>query len=221
MVGAVSTGKWDGGGSDNNWSTAANWDHDVSPIFPISLTFGGSTRLSNTNDLTGVSATSITFGSTAGAFTLNGNNLGLNGNIAFSGNPAAPITQTISLPLTVAANINVDVPANGNLVVNGDISAANNALFKLNSGSLTLSGNNAMAAFEADGGTSVITGNTTVTGTGGSRVYVGNADYVGGSVGTLVIPNGATFTITGNFCRRLCDWSRWWYRNHSPEWRNV
>jgi fibronectin-binding autotransporter adhesin len=52
---------------------------------------------------------------------------------------------------------------------------------------------------EVDGGTNFITGNTTVTGTGGSRTYVANANYVGGSVGTLVIQNGATLTMDGNF----------------------
>ncbi|MEI9962651.1 MAG: hypothetical protein WDM76_16500 [Limisphaerales bacterium] len=72
-------------------------------------------------------------------------------------------------------------------------------MFKVNSGTLTLSGNNALSAFEVDGGTSIITGNTTVTGTGGSRTYVANGDYVGGNVGTLVIQNGATFTVNGMF----------------------
>ncbi|MEI9962652.1 MAG: autotransporter-associated beta strand repeat-containing protein [Limisphaerales bacterium] len=90
VVGAVSTGKWDGSGADSYWSTAGNWDHDVSPIFPIDLTFGGSARLNNTNDLSSISANSITFGNTAGAFILNGNGLGLNGNIVFSGKPGCP-----------------------------------------------------------------------------------------------------------------------------------
>jgi autotransporter-associated beta strand protein len=197
VVSAISTGTWDGGGADNNWSTAANWDNDANPIFPIGLTFDGSLRLNNTNDLT-VTANSITFSSTAGAFTLNGNNLGLSGNIGFSGNPASPITQAINLPLTMTANVNVATPANGNISIGGDITAANNALLKVDVGTLTLGGNNNVAALEADGGTNIITGTTTVTGTGGSRIYVANGDYVGGNVGTLIIPNGATFSIGGS-----------------------
>ena len=199
QVHGVSTGRWTGLGPDNNWSTAGNWDNNANPIFPINLTFAGNSRLNNNNDLTGVSANSITFDSAAGAFTLNGNSLGLNGGIGFSGNPSAPVTQTIALPLTPAVDFNVDTPANGNLLISGGITAANNTMYKVDSGTLTLSGNNTLAGFDVDGGTNIITGTTTVTGTGGTRTYVANADYAGGSVGTLVIPNGATFTISGNF----------------------
>lgn len=199
LVQGVSTGRWTGSGANNNWSTAGNWDGNAVPIFPIGLAFGGSTRLSNTNDLTGVTATGITFSNTAGAFTLSGNSLGLSGDISFSGNPAAPVTQTINLPLAVSANVNVGVPANGSLMINGSVAAANNTVFKLENGTLSLSGNNAVAGFDVDGGTSIITGNTTVTGTGGTRAYVANGDNVGGCVGTLMIQNGATFTINGTF----------------------
>lgn len=199
LVQGVSTGIWDGGGADNNWSTDANWDHNADPIFPIGLTFAGNTRLNNTNDLVGPTATSVTFSSTAGAFTLNGNSLNLSGDIGFNANPAAPITHTMNLPLAPVANVNISTPANGNLVINGDISAPANTVYKLGSGTVTLNGNNALAALEADGGTNLITGNTTLTGTGGSRTYVANANYVGGSVGTLVIQPGATLTMNGDF----------------------
>jgi len=199
LVQGVSTGIWDGGGANNNWSTDANWDNNADPIFPIGLTFTGSTRLNNTNDLVGATVTSVTFGSTAGAFTLNGNSLSLSGDVGFSANPATPITHTLNLPLGPVANINVSTPANGRLVVNGDISAPANTVYKLGNGTLTLNGNNTMAALEVDGGTNLITGNTTITGTGGSRTYVANANYVGGSVGALVIQSGATLTMDGNF----------------------
>jgi fibronectin-binding autotransporter adhesin len=199
LVQGVSTGFWTGTGANNNWSTAANWDHNTVPVFPIGLTFAGSTRLNNTNDLTGVTATSITFNNNAGAYTLGGNSLGVAGDINFGGNPAAPITQTISLPLAPSANVNVDTPVNGNLFISGDIAAANNTLFKLGNGTLTMSGNNTFAGYDVDGGTNLITGTTTVTGTGGSRAYVANGDYVGNCIGTLVIQNGATFAINGSF----------------------
>lgn len=199
LVQGVSTGLWTGSGANNDWSTAGNWDHNVLPIFPIGLTFAGNTRLHNTNDLAGVSANSITFDSSSAAFILEGNSLGLNGNIAFNGNPGVPVTQTLNLPLVPAANFNVDTPANGNLLINGDIAAVNNTLFKVGGGTLTMNGNNTLAGFDADGGTNVITGNTTVTGTGPSRAYVANGDYVGGSVGTLVIQTGASFAVNGSF----------------------
>ena len=40
---------WNGGGADNNWSSAANWS-GATPIELDSLTFGGASRLSNIND---------------------------------------------------------------------------------------------------------------------------------------------------------------------------
>ena len=199
VIGVISRGHWTGLGANNNWSTAGNWDGGAEPIFPIDLTFAGGTRLNNTNDLTGITANSLTFDPAAGPFILNGNSLGLNGNIQFNGNPAAPVTETINLPLTPAANINVDTPVNGDLVISGDLNAANNTVYKVDGGLLTLSGTNIFAGYDVDGGTNEITGNTTVTGTGSTRTYVANADYVGGSVGTLIIANGATFTINGNF----------------------
>jgi autotransporter-associated beta strand protein len=85
------------------------------------------------------------------------------------------------------------------LFISGDIAAANNTLFKLGNGTLTMSGNNTFAGYDVDGGTNLITGTTTVTGTGGSRAYVANGDYVGNCIGTLVIQNGATFAINGSF----------------------
>lgn len=199
VVGGVSTGVWDGGGADGNWSTAGNWDHNAEPIFPIDLTFAGAARLNNTNDVAAIAANSITFDATAGAFTLNGNGLGLNGNISFNGNPSAPVTQTINLPLTANANINLDAPANANLVLNGNFASYNNTTYSVGNGTVTFGGENTFAGFDADGGTNIITGTTTVTGTGGTRVYVANADYLGGCVGTLVIPNGGTFNINGTF----------------------
>jgi autotransporter-associated beta strand protein len=199
VIGAISRGHWTGLGANNNWSTAGNWDNGVEPIFPIDLTFAGSTRLNNVNDLAGISANSLTFDAAAGPFVLNGSSLGLNGNIMFSGNPAAPVTETINLPLVPAVNINVDTPPNGDLVINGGINAANNTVYKVDGGTMTLTGTNLFAGYDVDGGTNIITGNTTIAGTGGTRTYVANADYVGGSVGTLIISNGATFTITGNF----------------------
>ncbi len=74
------------------------------PIFPVEVTFAGSTRLVNNNDNTGITVDGITFDAAAGAFVLNGNDITLAGSIGFSAdgiglgaNPAAPVTQTINL----------------------------------------------------------------------------------------------------------------------------
>ena len=39
---AVHAGQiWDGGGADNNWNTAANWDSNTLPTFTNAITFAG------------------------------------------------------------------------------------------------------------------------------------------------------------------------------------
>ena len=191
-------GNWTGGGANNYWSTGGNWDNGAVPVFPASLTFSGSTRLNNTNDLTGVSANSITFDSAAGAFTLAGNSLGLSGNISFNGNPPALITQSINLPLTATANFTSDLRANGNISIGGNVAGTNSTLTQISAGNvgiLTLGGTNSFAGFIVNGGTNRITGNTAVIGTGGTQFYLANANSSFNS--TLVIESGANFSVGG------------------------
>jgi fructan beta-fructosidase len=202
VSGPVSTGLWTGGGVNNNWSAGGNWDNNVVPIFPIGLTFAGSTRPVNNNDFSGITVKSLTFDVAAGAFMLNGNGITNNGSIAFNGNPAAPVTQTINLNLALSASQSIDTPTNGNLVLGGAVTSAND-LTKLDAGTLTLGGTNAIENLDVDGGTNIITGNTTINGNGGGgnydRLYVGDGDVVPGCDGTLVIQPGAVLAVTGSF----------------------
>ncbi len=197
VVHAISSGIWDGGGPDNYWSTGGNWDQNVVPIFPISLTFSNNVRLVNTNDLVGITASSITFDAGAGAFVLRGNDLTLSGNIGFSANPAAPITQSANMGMTWSANKTIDTPVNGNLTLGGNITTSGNDLTKLGAGTLTLGGVDSFAGYLINVGTNIITGNVTANGTGGSRFVLANANAAYNS--TMVIQPGATFNVTGNF----------------------
>jgi fructan beta-fructosidase len=202
VMGATSTGLWTGGGVNDNWSAGGNWDHNVVPVFPIGLTFAGSTRLLNNNNLSSITASSITFDAAAGAFVLGGNGITLGGNIGFNGNPDAPVTQTINLNMALSASQTIDTPTNGNLILGGAMTSAND-LTKLDAGTLVLGGINMIESLDVDGGTNTITGNTTINGNSGGgnydRLYVGDGDYLSGCNGTLVIQPGAVFTITGNF----------------------
>jgi autotransporter-associated beta strand protein len=203
------TGIWTGGGTDNNWRTAGNWNG--LPIFPAELTFAGSTaRLVNNNDNTGITVDGITFDSAAGAFVLNGNDITLAGSIGFSAdgiglsvNPPAPVTQTINLNMALSASETIDTPTNGNLTLGGNItSSVDTSLIKLDAGTLTLGGANAIQSWDLNGGTTTITGNTTINGGGGSSlIYVGDGDYLGlhSGNGTLDIEPGAVLNITGTF----------------------
>jgi autotransporter-associated beta strand protein len=58
---------WDGGGNNNNWSTAANWVNDTLPQNGDTIAFQGSTRTTNYNDLlTSVASVSFSGGGTEG-----------------------------------------------------------------------------------------------------------------------------------------------------------
>jgi len=196
---SISTGIWTGLGANNNWSTAGNWDHNAEPIFPIGLTFAGSTRLANTNDLSSITVSSLTFDAAAGAFVLNGNDITLNGNIGFNGNPASPVTQTVNLNMNWNADKTIDTPTNGNLTLGGNITTSANNLTKIDAGTLTLGGINSFAGFSDNGGTVTITGNTMVTGTGGNDIYLGNGDAIANSKGTLIIQPAATLSFLGSY----------------------
>jgi autotransporter-associated beta strand protein len=199
VASSISTGLWTGLGANNNWSMSGNWDQNAVPIFPIGLTFAGSTRLNNNNDLSGIAVSSITFGNTAGAFVLGGNDITLAGNIGFSGNPAAPITQTVNLNVTLSSSEVIDTPANGNLSLGGDLtSTVDTSLIKLDAGTLTLGGTNTILSWGINGGTTTLRGNTTINGDGG-RIYVADGDAVADCNATLDIQPGAVLDIIGGY----------------------
>ena len=197
VTSGISSGRWTGLGADNNWSTAPNWDNNAVPIFPHALTFAGSTRLANNNDLTGITVGSFTFDSAAGPFVLNGNDISLSGGIGFNGNPALPVTQTINLNMTWNTDQTIDTPTNGNLTLGGNINAFGNSLTKADAGTLTLGGADTFVGYIQNGGTNVITGDVSVTGTGGTSIYLGNGNT--NFSGTIVIQPGATFSVNGSF----------------------
>ncbi len=127
---------WDGGGSDGNWSTAANWDNDTVPTSPAALTFGGAANLVSSNDLSGFTLNGVTFAGGAGAFTLGGVAAGLGGNI--ENNSASLQTLTLPLALTAARTVNT---AFGDVAIGGAVSSSGNFDFlKTGAKTLTLSG---------------------------------------------------------------------------------
>jgi autotransporter-associated beta strand protein len=109
---------WDGGGGDNNWSTAANWDNNQVPTFPTPLVIAGSTRPAPNNDLTNPSVDGITFNAGAAAFTVGGNAFTL-GDEAAGDYRRGGITQlddslqTISNNITIARGLHDITTVNG------------------------------------------------------------------------------------------------------------
>jgi fibronectin-binding autotransporter adhesin len=177
---------WDGGADNDNWSKELNWGGIV-PAPGSTLIFGGSTRLNNNNDFVAGTEFSILFDSGAGAFTLAGNSIKLGngfggpGSIGFTGNPAAPITQTINLGIEVALTSTVTTRANGNIAIGGNVTG-NGGLTKAGQGTLSLAGANSYL------GATTISGGTLQLGNGGTGGTISTGSAI--SVGT-----GATFSV--------------------------
>lgn len=146
---------WDGGSTgpgDNNWKTAGNWG-GTAPGAGDSLFFGGSARLTNTNDFDAdTSFAGIAFNSGAGAFTLNGAGIVLGGPLT-NGSASA---QTLNLPLSLDATRTITSSA-GAMTLNGQVSGAG-GWTKGGSARVTLSASNSF-----DGATLVNTGVVTIT----------------------------------------------------------
>jgi autotransporter-associated beta strand protein len=166
---------WVGAGADSNWQTAANWS--TLPAAGHTLTFAGSSRLSNTNNYAAnTSFGGLMFNSGAGAFTLGGNAITLTGDVTNNG----ANTQTINLPVVLASGAHGLTGAAGNLSVVGVISGSG-SLSKSGAGTATLSASNTY-----NGGTTLTAG----------TLAFGNNNAFGNGAVTL---NGGTLKAGGGF----------------------
>ncbi len=133
---------WVGGGSDNNWYTAGNWQEGIRPIVGGSLLFEGAPpdNVANNNFTSGASFKSIEFASSG--FDLTGIAITLTGGIIVD---AGVSNVTISADIVLSGPVTIDVGNEASLTISGGISG---------SGSLTKTGS----------GTPVLTGANTYTG---------------------------------------------------------
>lgn len=133
---------WDGGGADDLWSTAANWEGDTVPVAGANLVFAGTTRLTPVNDLAaGMTFASINFSAGAGDFAISGNAITLTGGAAALGSAATTGTMTISAPLIFStAPPTITTSAGGALVLSGTIDNGGLAITTAVAGPLTISG---------------------------------------------------------------------------------
>ena len=133
---------WDGGGSNNNFTTASNWAGNSASAFNYSpsatadsLVFAGTNRLSPNNDTAsgdtnGQTAFTLTFAADGGAFVVGGNKITL-GSTTGSGGSGGSISnlsaQTQTLNCEVAPRSGVMLAQGGNLVFNGRFDIGNGA----------------------------------------------------------------------------------------------
>lgn len=171
---------WDGGGSDNHWSTAENWAGDIAPQAGDALKFVGTN--SNTiaeNDFpVGTLFTSIEFASSG--FELTGNNFTLTDGIVVD---TSVSVAEISAAIAIDGSADIDVAGNGALTISGVISG-DTSLVKLGTGILTLSGANVYT-----GGTNVSAGTLALAG-GDNRLPVGTSVTLGGGSNSGVLRLG-------------------------------
>ncbi|MBL6963476.1 MAG: autotransporter-associated beta strand repeat-containing protein [Bacteroidetes bacterium] len=202
---------WNGGGVDNNWTTADNWG-GTAPVATNSLIFEGSTRLTPSNNFAAATNfAGITFNSGSSAFTLSGNSISLGADVT---NNSSNL-QTISIAMALTANRTFNT-ASGDITVEGVISGSGYALIKSGSNTLTLTESNTYnggtsinegtIGFSSSGnlssGTITMSNGTTLMGTGGgSAVTFSNSFSL--TSGTVTIPvlggsSGKDVTLSGS-----------------------
>jgi autotransporter-associated beta strand protein len=131
---------WDGGGGNNNWTTAANWVGDVAPNPGDDLAFpSGAAQLTNVNDFAA--------GTLFTSLSVTGNGYAISGNgIMFATGASADIpsaaSSTLALPLAGAGGLTKAGP--GTLVLSGANSYS--GLTAVNGGTLSIQANTALGA---------------------------------------------------------------------------
>jgi uncharacterized delta-60 repeat protein len=168
------TRTWDGGGTDDNWSTAANWVGDVAPISGDSLVFdtnvAGVARFTATNDLANLLTTTISVidDSATNSFTLNGSSIVIGAGISGTGSQNS---TTISF---------------------SNLRLASSQTFSLGAGAMTIQSpldtNGAAFTFDVGGAAvatlaAVVSGSGSVTKSGSGRLELNAANtYQGATI---------------------------------------
>ncbi len=193
---------WNGGGTDNNWSTGSNWTGAAAPANngTATVAFGGSTRLTPDMD-TNWSILSLTFNSGAGAFTL-GSTGGFTLTIGINGitNNSTSL-ETVNNAITLGAAQTWSA-ALGNLSFNGNIVNGGNLLTISGSsntsaagvisglGGLTKSGAGTLTLI----GANTYSGATTVS---AGILNIQNATSLGSTTVGTTVSSGATLQLQG------------------------
>lgn len=174
---------WNGGGSSSLWSDGANWTNGVAPSgSPGAITFAGSSRTTNTNNITGLTFSSLTFSNTS-SWNLSGNSFSLGGGLTGIGGQTVAIANDITM--TANATFQTQSAAASSIVLSGSLSAASRTITKDGSGSV---GNPDTSDLFFDGNGKTVSIGTFQQRKGGVSFENG----VGATIGTYQLGNDAT-----------------------------
>lgn len=170
----AATVTWDGGGSDSNFSTAANWVGDIAPVSGDSLVFDcASTNKGPVNNMTGATFASISFSGACGGvgFAVSGNAFTLTGGVTNSSTGASHSFSN-NIVLTGASQTFTNSTADSSVGFSGS-----NVTFTLDLGTtaLTFAGVGKFSMYSNLSGSGAITknGTGTLTLAGASSSYSG------------------------------------------------
>ncbi len=173
---------WSGGATDNLWSSSANWNGAIGS--GDGLTFAGTTRLANSNNLSAdTSFAGITFSSGAGDFVLSGNAIGLSSDIINSDNAG---NQTINLNVAFSKNSQINSVTGATTVIGGSVSGSVN---------LTINNGNGDTGLVVLGGANSYSGTTTIS---NGVLRIGNSTALGTVGSGTTVSNGAALELQGN-----------------------
>jgi len=147
---AFAQATWNGS-VNGAWATQANWSGASAANLVNSgttaIVFAGSTQVSTTNTLSNFLASSLTFDSTAGNFTLSGSAIRLGGNIL---NSSSNSSQTINVGISITGGRQFLAVGSATNTYTGNLSGASGGISYRTSGSGTavhiVSGSNSYTA---------------------------------------------------------------------------
>ena len=171
----AATRTWDGGGADNNWSTAANWSADTLPVAGDTVTFNGTSTKPATIDVA----------VTVAVFQMNA---GYTGTITqAAGQPVSFTTSYTQSAGTFIGGASTITVTGGTTVNSGGTFNGGSATINLN-GALTV---NAGGAFTSTSGTLTVTGAVTFA----AGVFTHNSGTVAFSTSSVTLNLGGAATF--------------------------